>query len=254
MNIAEEKYEQQYRFYDNFRPNSDIEIIEHFIANEKEAAKYDFQGHFYPSYHYEIKRILGLSMRGISDEQKIDAFYYALRLKNLYTFSKKNYPYFKTALCRLLNDYDNNKWRPSYGGKLDTTVVLILLNGIDTLIANEKKLDHISFLDFKGILSFINKCYSYYEFENIPKKKAQFQKYMGNETLLNLISKNTLPFLLSEEYIYGNRSVLFGIYVLFFLQSEEVFENLYKQVNKLSDKEGVRKGFDYFLSLLSDDK
>ncbi len=259
MNISEEKYEQQYRFYENFKPYSDIEIIEHFIASEKEAIKYDFQenlfqGCFYPLYHDEIKRILGSSMQGISDEQKIDAFYYALRLNNIYAFSKKNYPYFKTAFCRLLNDIDNNKWIHSNTGKLNGAAIFILFNGIDSSISNERKLAHISFLDFKGILSFIYKCSGYYEYENIPKKKAHFQKYMSNETLLNLISKNTLPFLLSEKYSNDSRNILLGIYVLLFFHSEKVFEKLHKQVNKISDKEQARIDFDFYFNFLSNYK
>ncbi len=239
IDLSDKKEQEQEQFYDTFKPNSDTEIIEHFIKSEKEAVEYNFQGQMFPLYHYEIKRILRSSMNAIEQSQCIEAFYYSLRLNNIYYgCHKKNYSHFKSAFSRLLSDIQYNS-DILYNSTMNE--VFILLNGIDTSISNTEKLNDIDFADFKVIISFINKCMSYTFRESMVKKQEQFTKFSENATLMNLIRKNTFPFVCSSYY--NDSEILFAIYLLLYFYDKPAFEQLRQQVEQLSTTEKPRQDF-----------
>lgn len=85
MKEADKVELEQEKFVDNINEKlSDEKIVEFFIKTEDDALKYEFQGQFFPSYHYEIKRIYSTIMKKVDEKTKSQFFFHTLRLGEIY--------------------------------------------------------------------------------------------------------------------------------------------------------------------------
>lgn len=201
-----------------------VSIIKYFIASEKEAYENNFQGQFYPSYHYEINRVMSSKMSKIDDEDIYLAFYYQLKLGNIYKPLEKHYSLFLKAVAHNIDDND-----------LDNTFLnathLYFLFGIK----NNENADSVydtTYEDYIETLKFISLCGSYTTFPNLRKKRARFIPFLENETIISRI-KNELPLYFKSDFMTS------GSLVLLLLDtnksSKEVLYNLHKLNLKNTD-------------------
>ncbi|WP_435181820.1 hypothetical protein [Cellulophaga omnivescoria] len=201
-----------------------VGIIKHFIASEKEAYENNFQGQFYPSYHYEISRVMSTKMSKIDDEDIYLAFYYQLKLGNIYKPLEKHYPLFLKALAHNIDDND-----------LDNTFldadILYLLFGIKNNENSDSVYD-ILYNDYANFLQFTKLCNSYTTFPNLRKKHAKFAPFLNNKALVNRIKKGL-------HYYFESSFLTAGSLVLLLLDTsdsaKEVLYNLHKTNLKNTD-------------------
>lgn len=205
---------------DSNRDLSDVEIVKLFIKTEDDALKYLFQGHFFPSYHHEIKRIFSTRMKGIEEEEKIKFFFHTLRLGELYpSLIAKNYSSFKIAFLKfipLLTAPNFDHLQCSF----DEELAQILFN-IRNINSSDIFKD-ISHRDLITLVQFYSKCNSYSDSENMLKKTKQFEKFSRNENLVNFLSNNIKSILKQEEFSHS--SFLYGTLMIIVL-SNEFFKN-----------------------------
>lgn len=177
-----------------------IGIIKHFIASEKEAYENNFQGQFYPSYHYEINRVMSTKMLKISDEDIYLAFYYQLKLGNIYKPLEKHYNLFLKAVAHNIEDND-----------LENTFlsadILYLLFGIKNN-ENSDSIYDVLYNDYVDLLKFTGLCNSYTTYPNLRKKHARFSPpFLNNKILVNRI-KNGFDYYFKSSFLTAGSLVL----------------------------------------------
>lgn len=196
--------EKQNKLYSNLNfaaeiKKNNIEIIKHFIASEKEAYEKNFQGQFYPSFHYEISRVMSTKMSKIDDEDIYLAYYYQLKLGNIYKPLEKHFPLFLKAVAHNIDDND-----------LDNTFlsadILYLLFGIKNN-ENADSVYDLCYNDFTDFLKFTGLCNSYTTYPNLRKKRARFTHFLNNKALINRI-KNGFDYYFKSSFLTAGSLVL----------------------------------------------
>jgi len=160
------------------------EIINYFIESENEALKYQFQGHFYPMSHYEIKDVLSKTLKGMEAEKMIDAYFHLTRLNKFIKVKEKNYPYLlkgvEKGLHLLGKGYHISESDPS---------ALFLLFGV--MNSNDSaKLYDTSHTEYLNAFRFYRKINSYMCYHSL-RKKLKPELYLKDSLLLKRAQKMT---------------------------------------------------------------
>ncbi|ADV50448.1 hypothetical protein Celal_3174 [Cellulophaga algicola DSM 14237] len=176
-----------------------VGLITHFIASEKEARENDFQGQFYPSYHYEIDKVMNTKMLKILDEDIFSAFYYRLKLGIIDKPSEKHFSLFLKAVAHNIADND-----------LENTFLsgtkMYLLFGIKNNENSDAVYDVI-YEDYIAILKFLNLCSTYTAYPNLRKKKDRFLPFLDNAILITRI-KEGISFYFESNFVTAGSLVL----------------------------------------------
>ncbi|MCT4699252.1 hypothetical protein [Tenacibaculum haliotis] len=166
-------------------------IIQNFIDSEEEARLHDFQGQFYPSFHYEINRVMKTKMTKISQKNIYLAYYYRIKLGIWDVPSKLNFPLFLAAVEKNILDNDMDK---TYVSASKMYLLFDFKNNSDL-----PKIATLSYEDYIASIKFLNLSNSYLCYPNLRKKRIRFAPFLSNKLLLTRI-KNGLYFYLDSDF------------------------------------------------------
>ena len=223
----------------------DKDIIKQFIDTENFALVKDVQGHIYPDYHYEIKRIMATTMKNFSDREKLYTFYHTLSLGGLYTIHKKNYHLFQKAFALLV---PRILTQDCYYGGGGITIQFIFFNVFDK--TNDKKFENISYDDFVFIKKFIGKSNSYGDYDTMYKKSDKILIYKDNDVLTGLLEKN-LPLYFESKYFEFSYT-LAGIMVLLMASDDKREKEILSSLNSCNFHDDSSKWLKRFYTFFQD--
>lgn len=175
-------------------------ILKHFIESEKEAHEHDFQGQFYPSYHYEINRVMSTKMTKIPDEIIHLAFYYRLKLGTLDKPLPQHFSLFLNAVEKNIADNNLDK---SYLSAYKIYLLFGVMNSADA-----KNVHHITYEAYTNSLHFLAISNSYTSFPNLRKKHIRFLPFIENKTLMQRIYEGISSYFNSDFTTAGSLVLL----------------------------------------------
>ncbi|MDE1207668.1 hypothetical protein [Tenacibaculum larymnensis] len=160
------------------------EIINYFIDSENEALKYQFQGHFYPMWHYEIKDVLSKTLKGMEAEKMIDTYFHLARLNKFIKVKENNYSYLlkgvEKSLHLLGKGYHISTSKPS---------TIFLLFGVTSSNTSAKLYD-TDYTEYLNAFNFFTKINSYTSYPSL-RKKLKPELYLKDSLLLKRAQKMT---------------------------------------------------------------
>lgn len=202
--ISDQKRDLQEAFYDQIQIKDldSHELVKYFVDSEKEAEKYKFQGTFYPSAYFDIKKLIGSAMIRLSKEEIKDLFYFTLKNNNIFPFKEKHYPIFLESIELLMpafesGDYDKCHLTPN---KLH---LLLEIKGKKDL----NKLNNTSYKDFMFLFSFINKAWSFSNYPSMRKKAKNLESFLQSKLLMNRIREG-VPLFLNFDHLSAASLIL----------------------------------------------
>jgi hypothetical protein len=195
---------KQETLYDNLNfaaaiKKDNIGIIIHFVASEKEAYENNFQGQFYPLYHYEINSVMSTKMLKISDEDIFLAFYYRLKLGIIDKPTEKHFSLFLKAVSHNIADNDLEN---TYLNATHLYILFCIKNN-----ENSDAVHDVTYEDYIGLLKFLNLCSTYTTYPNLRKKKVRFALFLEHAILMNRIRKG-IAFYFESDFVTAGSLVL----------------------------------------------
>ena len=166
-------------------------IIQTFIDSEEEARLHDFQGQFFPSFHYEIDKVMKTKMTKIPQTNIYLAYYYRIKLGIWDVPNQLNFPLFFSAVEKNILDNDMDKTYVS------ASKMYLLFDFKDN--SDLPKIATICYEDYIESIKFLNLSNSYSCYPNLRKKRIRFTPYLSNKTLLTRI-KNGIDFYLDSNF------------------------------------------------------